>query len=233
MPNSRTDTDTEHGLGWLRPTEPTQLPANSTATDTAERIGGSEWQWISQPAPHPAGNSDHARAPRKVWIWLAVGLAVATVLVGACLRRISDQPDMTAVLPTHTASPPPSARQAPSGACTGLPGQTVTDTAGDTHSLAGTIAAFEHAYYVQRSAQTALRLVAPEAGLALESLAAGIASIPIGTTHCVAITPIAETTAEVHVVERRPDGQRIDYLQLINTRRDHDHMVITNVQKRS
>ncbi|MFD6108420.1 hypothetical protein ACFWFQ_37885, partial [Nocardia salmonicida] len=74
----------------------------------------------------------------------------------------------------------------------------------------------------------------PEAGLVAAALTAGIASIPPGTTHCVAITLIADTAAEVHLVERHRDSSRIDYLQLINTRREPTgDILITNIQKRA
>ncbi|MFE9324176.1 hypothetical protein ACIHDR_11625 [Nocardia sp. NPDC052278] len=147
------------------------------------------------------------------------------------INSVANHPDTVTAIPTLTAGPPSTATPS-GGACTGLSGATVTDTAGDTHSPAGVIVAFEHAYYSQRSAEAALRLVAPEAGLAPDALAAGIASVPVGTTHCVAITLIADGAAEVHVVELHPDGQRVDYLQLINVRPDSGGVVITNIQKR-
>ncbi|MEU2032588.1 hypothetical protein [Nocardia amamiensis] len=234
MPNTGTDTDPQHGWGWLNPTEPTALQP------IPHRIGdpdtdGKQWQWITQQPPPPPSpplsESWRTRVPRRVWVGLAAALGVATVLVGVGINSVTDQPDTVTAIPTLTAGPPTTTPPR-DGTCIGLSGQTITDTAGDTHSLAGVIAAFEHAYYAQRSAEAALRLVAPEAGLAPEALAAGIDSIPTGTTHCVAITPIADGAAEVHLVERHPDGQRTDYLQLINARHDHDRVVITNIQKR-
>ncbi|MFI6779194.1 hypothetical protein [Nocardia sp. NPDC050412] len=231
MPNTGTDIDTDHGGGWLHRAEPVALQPVSPATGDAKPERGTEWQWISQHPPQLASGRTRAGIPRRVWIGLTGALGVAAALIAVGISSIADRPDTTAVIPTSTASPP-TTTSPPGGACTGLSGQTVTDTAGDTHSLPGVIAAFEHAYYRQRSAETALGLVAPEAGLTVEGLAAGIASIPIGTTHCVAITPIAEGTAEVHLVERHPDGQRIDYLQLINVGSAPDGVVITNIQKR-
>ncbi|WP_433194571.1 hypothetical protein ACQP1G_38365 [Nocardia sp. CA-107356] len=231
MPNTRTDIDTDHGEGWLHRGEPVALQTISPATGAANPERGTEWQWISQPPAQSASGRTRAGIPRRVWIGLTGALGVAAALIAVGIGSIADRPDMAAVLPTATASPP-TTTSPPGGACTGLSGQTVTDTAGDTHSPPGVIAAFEHAYYRQRSAEATLRLVAPEAGLTLEGLAAGIGSIPIGTTHCVAITPIAEGTAEVHLVEQHPDGQRIDYLQLINVGHGPDGVAITNIQKR-
>lgn len=231
MPDTGTDIDTDHGGGWLYHGEPVALQPVPHTTDNANPERGTEWQWISQPPPQPARSGTRAGIPRRVWIGLTGALTMTTALIAVGISAIADRPDTTAVIPTATASP--AATTPPTGgACTGLSGQTVTDTAGDTHSLPGVIAAFEYAYYRQRSAEAALGLVAAEAGLTVEGLAAGIASIPIGTTHCVAITPIAAGTAEVHLVAQHPDGQRIDYLQLINIGHTPDGVVITNIQKR-
>ncbi|MGO4613039.1 hypothetical protein AB4305_03685 [Nocardia sp. 2YAB30] len=235
MPNTRTEPDTsgEHGSGWLHPTDPVALQPVLPVTDDADPDVCDGWRWINQqtpPSPQPTTRSGRT-VPRRVWVGLAAGLGVAAMLIGAGISSVTDRPYMATPIPPLTASLP--TMTPPSGgACAGLSGQTVTGTAGDAHSLAGVIAAFEHAYYVQRDAESALRLIAPEAGLELETLAAAIASIPTGTTHCVAITPIAEGAAEVHLVERHPDGQRVDYLQLINIRHDPGNVAITNIQKR-
>ncbi|MFE2997386.1 hypothetical protein ACFXG4_20520 [Nocardia sp. NPDC059246] len=118
------------------------------------------------------------------------------------------------------------------GACQGLSGSTITDADGDPTTLAGLIAAFEYAYYQRRSADAAMRLLAPESGIQRDPLATGLTSIPSGTRHCVAVTPLADTAADVHLVEVRPDGTRTDYLQVINTRRADTGLLITNIQKR-
>ncbi|MFI5540731.1 hypothetical protein ACIA5H_30490 [Nocardia sp. NPDC051900] len=235
MPNSRphTDTSSDHGWGWLQPAEPTALSPLSTTTERPEHEG-EEWRWINQQQPSPPPSipgPGRPRVPRRVWVGLATGLAGAVVLAGLSFSGVAERPDSIKPIPTLTAGPPVTTPPS-TGACTGLSGHTVTDSAGDARSVAGVIAAFEHAYYVQRSAEAALRLAAPEAGLSMEALAAGIASIPAGTTHCVAITPIADSAAEVHVVQQHPDGQRVDYLQLINVRHDPAGVVITNIQKR-
>ncbi|MEV0027927.1 hypothetical protein [Nocardia sp. NPDC050793] len=236
-PDHEADTRPEHGWGWLGHAEPAVLHS-IPPDDPDHRTTGSanEWQWIAHPpatVDTSAAPPRRARMPRKAWIGLAAALGVAGVLVVAGIVSIADRDYTAAVIPTETASPPTATSTAVVGACAGLSGQTVTAGAGDTGSAAGVIAAFEHAYYVQRNHEAALRLVAPEIGIVPEALAAGIASIPAGTTHCVAITPIAEGAAEVHLVELHPDGQRIDYLQLINLAHHPDRgMVITNIQKR-
>ncbi|WP_174190111.1 hypothetical protein [Nocardia barduliensis] len=168
---------------------------------------------------------------RVSWrVWAALAASVA-VLIGVVAVWASDTRD--AGDPVRATAVPPSATSTAEGACTGLAGAVVTDRRADTTAtVAGVIAAFEAAYYIDRNAETAMRLLAPESGITADGLAAGIASIPLGTIHCVAVTPISESTANVHVVELRPDRQRMDYLQLINTRPgESGGLLISNVQR--
>ena len=198
---------------------PTQLHPGSDGTDLAP---------LGLRQEHPRLAMPSARA------WIVAGAAVTAaavlVLIGALV--VAD-PNGHTLVPTRTAAPPPSNAAADGGACGGLTGATVTDRDGDTRTVAGVVASFENAYYRLRSADTALRVVAPEAGLAADALAAGIASIPVGSTYCVAITPIAGGSANVHVVEQHPDHTRTDYLQVINTRPDGPGLLITNIQKQA
>ncbi|MFJ2834216.1 hypothetical protein ACIO52_02520 [Nocardia sp. NPDC087230] len=117
-------------------------------------------------------------------------------------------------------------------ACTGLKAATVTDGAGDTTTVAGVVAKFQHAYYVQRNVDAALALVGPQSGVTREGLTPVIAALPAGVAHCVGVDVVAENTAEVHVVELRTDGTRSDYLQLVNVATGPSGLVITNVQRR-
>ncbi|MEV0033361.1 hypothetical protein [Nocardia sp. NPDC050793] len=168
------------------------------------------------------------RLPRGAWAALA---ATVAVLAGVLLVSPEKTGDTGKQVPA-TAAPPSSTTPA-QGPCTGLTGEVVTDSAGDPATLAGVIASFEAAYYIHRDAARAMPLLAPESGITFEGLAAGIASVPPGTRHCVAITPITPTTANVHIAEIRPDRTRTDYLQLINTRPADTGgaLLISNVQK--
>ncbi|MFB8004897.1 hypothetical protein [Nocardia sp. NPDC056000] len=129
------------------------------------------------------------------------------------------------------ATPPSTSPPSVAGACTGLSATTITSGQGDTSTMPGVIAAFEYAYYHLRSAAAAMLLLTPEAAISAETLAAGIASIPIGTMHCVAITPIADTAANVHLAELHPDHTRTDYLQVINLRSVGAGPLISNIQR--
>ncbi|SUE28915.1 membrane protein [Nocardia farcinica] len=233
MPNDTTDTTTgvRHGWQWLQ--QPGTPSAPRPVPDTPQAAEDDPLRWLDQHtfATAPAEKSNRPHIPRRMWIGLGAALTTAAVLVGAGVRQVTDEPDTHTAIPTQTASPV-TTTPSPGAACTGLSGPTVTADAGDPRTLTGVIAAFEHAYYVRRDSAAALSLFAAEAGLVPEALSAGIASIPPGTTHCVAITAIADTVAEVHLVEQHPDGRRIDYLQLINVRFDAERVVITNIQKR-
>ncbi|WP_216918266.1 hypothetical protein, partial [Nocardia noduli] len=232
-----TEIDTPHGRGWLDKSRHTVL---QPVPDDSGSIDGDDhaWRWLDRPAedpPRPRERRTVRPTVRLRWIGISAGVAlvaaVATIL--AVFRSGGTEPD-TATVASATLAAPPTTTATPA-ACTGVSGEMVTDGAGDRRSLAGVIAAFEFAYYQRRDAAAALGLVAPEAGLVPEALAAGIASIPAGSTHCVAITPVADTTAEVHLVERHPDGSRIDYLQLMNVRAvdpGSGDFVISNIQKR-
>ncbi len=176
--------------------------------------------------PWGRGDAGH-QVSWRVWAALAATVAVMIGVVAVWADDTHDAGD-----PLRATAVPPSVTSSAEGACTGLSGTVVTDRPADTTAtVAGVIAAFEAAYYIDRNAETAMRLLAPESGIAADGLAAGIASIPAGTTHCVAVTPISESTANVHVVELRPDRQRMDYLQLINTRPGESGLLISNIQR--
>ncbi|PPJ27799.1 hypothetical protein C5E45_16515 [Nocardia nova] len=145
--------------------------------------------------------------------------ALAAVIAGvlaATHASHEDRPHVSGVSAT-AAGPPASTATAASGPCAGLSGAVVTTRAGKTDTIAGLIATFEADYYIERSAAKAIQLVTSETGITEQGLADGIASIPMGTTHCVAITPLTTNTATAHLVELHPDGRRVDYLQVVNT----------------
>ncbi|WP_431953276.1 hypothetical protein [Nocardia lijiangensis] len=178
---------------WLVP--PPEPP------DTAVRDTISRW-WVGIRYRMPVG------------AWAALGATV--VILAGVAAGVSTNTATTGKQVQATAVPPsPTTAQDP---CAGLSGTVVTDRAGDPNTLEGVIASFEAAYYIDRDASKATALVAPETGITVEGLAAGIAKTPPGARHCVAITPIATGTANVHIVVLHQDRTRVDYLQLINTR---------------
>ncbi|MGW5918455.1 hypothetical protein ACWFPY_05640 [Nocardia fluminea] len=220
------DLSRHHGAAWLH------------KPDSPEPHSGDP-QRVDPYVDSQAGQ--HNRGPAHRFRIVAISAAVLSVVTGlAAALAVSmsgESRDRADTSPT-TSAPPTGATTtsvvvATERACAGVTAQIVTAGAGDTATVAGVIAAFEHAYYVTRSAEQVLRLASPQAGLAHEPLAAAITALPIGTTHCVGVTSIAENTAEVHLVELHPDGRRFDYLQVINVSAvEPAGLVITNIQKR-
>lgn len=165
-----------------------------------------------QPVPGRGGR----RLPLRGWAALAALAAVTVGLLTVTHTSHDSRPRTGEV--SVTAGPPATTTAAASDdPCKGLTGTVVTTRAGKADTIAGVIATFEFDYYVERSAEKAMQLVAPDAGMTQQGLAEGIASIPLGATHCVAITPVTTNTANAHITELHPDGRRVDYLQVINT----------------
>ncbi|MFE2999755.1 hypothetical protein ACFXG4_32740 [Nocardia sp. NPDC059246] len=242
MPHNTTTDSRTHGnseWGWLESSTPTTLPAQPSAPTNPTRETNSEWGWLPDDLDAAATYDESrdafdgrpvSRTARLRWVVPIVSILVSILVIVFAVFALGGGTESTVSAPQTVTS---SATQTPAltGACTGLTATTVTAGPGDPASVTGVIAAFEYAYYQQRSADAALALVTPEAGLARDPLTAGIASIPAGTMHCVAITPIADATANVHLVELHPDHTRTDYLQVINLRRTPAGLLIDNIQK--
>ncbi|NKY33844.1 hypothetical protein HGA13_12250 [Nocardia speluncae] len=236
------DTPPDDENSWVRLDEPRPTSTRHAVPgpdlppdlDPDPELPGDRWLGALPRTPDAADTGGYRpwwatvrhRLPAGAWAVLA---AVVAILIGVV--AVSVNSGGAGQEPVTTATPP-SAAPAPEDACTGLSGMVVTDRAGDPATVPGVIASFQAAYYLSRDAEAAMRLLAPESGIAFDGLAAGIVSIPRGTTHCVAITPISSTTANVHIVELRADRQRIDYLQVVNTRPSQGGaLLISNIQR--
>ncbi|WP_040830366.1 hypothetical protein [Nocardia jiangxiensis] len=197
----------------LTPADP---DADSGAGDMPEPVPDLAWLATGsgrEPSPPPPRRRGiMRRVPLRGWAALAAVVAVTVGVVAG-----AQDPHHPAGTRASEASAPTSTSTAGVGVCAGLSGAVVTEHGGDPATVPGVIAAFEDAYYTQRSAEAAMRVVAPESGITQQALAAGIATIPAGTRYCVAVTPITVNTANVHLVEVHPDRKRVDYLQVINT----------------
>ncbi|MEV6096182.1 hypothetical protein [Nocardia sp. NPDC051981] len=242
MPHNTTTDSRIHGnseWGWLDNSTPTTLPTQPTAPTTPSHETNSEWGWLPDDLDTavtrsgPREDFDGRPVPKTArlrWVVPIVSTLVSVSVIVFAVFALGRRTESTVSEP-QTVTLSATSTPALTGACTGLTATTVTAGSGDPASVTGVIAAFEYAYYQQRSADAALALVTPEAGITRDPLTAGIASIPAGTTHCVAITPIADATANVHLVELHPDHTRTDYLQVINLRRTPAGLLIDNIQK--
>ncbi|MBO0853363.1 MAG: hypothetical protein J2P18_06300 [Nocardia sp.] len=90
---------------------------------------------------------------------------------------------------------------------------------GGTGSGPDAIMWFQHAFYVERSAERALEVVAPGAYVSpAEVIQRGIDSVPLGTDFCVRVVTLAGNRYSVEVTERRPAAAPATYdKQLVTT----------------
>jgi hypothetical protein len=219
LPRNDNSSDEKWGQPILEPDDDLDLDTSSAANPAAGVTFSAQADWFTPPSPDPgldppAAGRRRRRLPPRGWAALAALAAVTVGVLAATHTSGENRPHTARVSAT---AGPPATTTAASGPCTGLSGAVVTTRAGKTDTIAGVIATFEADYYIERSAAKAIQLVTPETGITEQGLADGIASIPIGTTHCVAITPLTTNTATAHLVELHPDGRRVDYLQVINT----------------
>ncbi|MBY4130213.1 hypothetical protein HQO83_17600 [Rhodococcus fascians] len=108
--------------------------------------------------------------------------------------------------------------------------------AGDQNSGPGVIAAFEHAYYVQRSGTAAHALVSPNAPTSAPftveaNLDAGIATVPAGTTYCLDIDPLRTGSYTLTLTESGPNGPGTQYRQRITTDQVDGRYVIAAIEQ--
>ncbi|MEV5647562.1 hypothetical protein AB0L57_04840 [Nocardia sp. NPDC052254] len=90
---------------------------------------------------------------------------------------------------------------------------------GGTGSGPDAIMWFQHAFYVERSAQRALEVVAPDATVSPAAvIQRGIESVPLGTDYCVRVVTLDDSRYSVEVTERRPGTAPATYdKQLVTT----------------
>ncbi len=96
-------------------------------------------------------------------------------------------------------------------------GVTTGDGPGDQNSGAAAILAFNHAYYVSRSATRAREVAAPNAVASEDVMQQYIDQRPVGTTHCLSITDQGNNIYDVVLTEYPPGAATIVYHQLIRT----------------
>ncbi len=194
-----------------------------------------------RPAPDYSGddevfarmiNRNQRRRPPRWAAPLAASVAGALLIGGGYFQLRGPAPESAA------ASTPIESSQADTTPAAGnCPAEQVGSKiqgngAGGTENGVAAILAFQHAYYVARSGDQARTLVAGDAALPSGAdIQAGIDTIPVGTTHCLAITPAAHTGQYfVVITEFRPDEVPIIYNpQLVGTAKVGGKYLITSI----
>ncbi|HIW69384.1 MAG TPA: hypothetical protein H9878_14910 [Candidatus Dietzia merdigallinarum] len=87
----------------------------------------------------------------------------------------------------------------------------------------GTVLAFDHAYYVDRSAEKAFEAVSSSSRMNEEQLRVeGIDQLAEGTTHCVQVSELAPTLLAVDLTEFPPAGESVLIRQHIRVAENSD-----------
>lgn len=164
------------------------------------------------PTPSVSGSGENGR---KLG-FLVLSMATIAVLVALAIIVVSfvgkwspsDPVSLDSIAPTT--APPSSTSTAPELGCPAAQG--------DQGNAEGVIAAFEHAYYVQRSGAAVRALVAPGVPFnSAEAVQRGIDSVPAGTTYCLTVTGVAPDTYSIGLTEYAPGGEEKQYLQKVTT----------------
>ncbi|WP_433205952.1 hypothetical protein ACQP1G_18965 [Nocardia sp. CA-107356] len=176
--------------------------------------------------------SGRNRSTRR-WLPVLVGSVAAAGLLVVAFVQLEPNPQ-----PATVASSSPSdvavAGPAPAPAC---PAERVGSTiqgngAGGMDSGPAVIFAFQYAYYVTRSGEATREFVAPNASVSpATTIQQGIDGIPVGTTHCLTVTPGAAVGQYlVQVTEHRPDSTSITYKpQAVTTARVGSQTLISGI----
>lgn len=160
--------------------------------------------------PASAGTPDRLSGSRRIGLFTAAGVAVlaGSAVLGFVLTR-------GAVTPTGG--------QAADCAAVSEPGRAVGDGPGSLDSPLGAVLAFDHAYYVERSAGRAFEAVSPSSRMTEEQLRAdGVDRVPVGTTHCVDARALTPTLLEVTLTESPPDTEPVVIRQRIRVAENPD-----------
>ncbi|MEV4155116.1 hypothetical protein AB0J48_19025 [Nocardia salmonicida] len=172
--------------------------------------------------------SKRRRVPR--WVAPLVASVAGAVLLGGTYVQLRGP------APTSTAASTPLAPSSVSPVTAECPTEQIGamsrgNGAGGTESGVAAILAFQYAYYVARSGDQARTLVAADAvAPSAAAIQAGIDSTPVGTTHCVEITPGAFADQYlVKITAFRPDSAPSTYTpQLVGTAEVGNKTLITS-----
>lgn len=168
----------------IAPAVMVQEPATSEVSGHRSRDGAGAQNLMG-------GRRAPSRPRRRQVVIMAAFFAVGALVLGGIGVAVASIGSDTAPAPTLVADPSKDASAAPPpDPCPERAGsgKTAGDGAGDQKSGPGAILAWNHAYYVSRSARQAKSVTTTGAVATEADLQKVIDGIPQGTTHCVAIT---------------------------------------------
>ncbi|WP_109524859.1 MULTISPECIES: hypothetical protein [Nocardia] len=215
---------------WINATPPTR--AASTESLDGDGWGAGYLQWLdalsvaapsTRSEPSPPSETPPQRSSLSPWILGISAVVLVAVLVGGVFWLVPERagPDSgrvpTALAPT--AVTPSSAPPAPAW-CADLdsPQRLRGNGAGSPGFAPQVILALEYAYYVTRSANAVRALLSPEGRFGSDAeIQAGIDAVPVGTEHCVEITPAGPDRWAAVITEKHPDAKTVIHTQTITT----------------
>lgn len=200
------------------PPTPTQAPAPGRepgaeeARDPADELStlplGTASTDVGRPAPPLATVSTPSRRPARIAVLAVSAVAVlgGSGVLGYVVARGAADPAAQATTECAEVSEP---------------GRTVGAGPGTFDSPAGAVLAFDHAYYVERSAAKAFEAVSPSSRMTQEQLRAdGVDQVAEGTTHCVEVREISPTLLDVDLTEYPPDADPVHIRQRVRVAQD-------------
>ncbi|WP_291080429.1 hypothetical protein [Dietzia sp. UBA5065] len=174
------------------------------------RAGSTRRDREGRAAPETASPPGPGARSRRLGLAAAAGVAVLTgsAVLGFVLTR-------GVVAPTGEE---PTGCVAVSG-----PGRVAGDGPGSLDGPLEAVLAFDHAYYVERSAAKAFEAVSPTSRMTEEQLRTdGVDRVPPGTTHCVDARELSPTLLEVTLTETPPDGEPVIIRQRVRVAENPD-----------
>ncbi|MFW0793150.1 hypothetical protein AAFP30_05005 [Gordonia sp. CPCC 205515] len=173
----------------------------------------------------------------KRGIVLGAAAAILLVLVGATFAlvqfagggetEVSTAEGSTTTLTDASPSQSDAASACPSTSSGGL---TTGNDAGDQLSGPGVIKAFNHAYYVDRSAQKATAMAVPNAVAKASVMQQYIDQRAPGTTHCLSIVNRGNNTYGVSLTEKQPGKPDVVFQQTIEVVETNGKYLIASIK---
>ena len=157
-----------------------------------------------------AGGSPGPRRPVRIVLATAAGAAVlgGSAVLGFVIAR---------------GAAAPVADDAAGCAEVTEPDRVVGSGPGSLHSPVGAVLAFDHAYYVERSAEKAFEAVSPLSRMSVTQLREdGVDRLPEGTTHCVEARRLSPTLLGVRLTQTPPDAEPVVIHQRVRVEQNPD-----------
>lgn len=205
-----TPTPADHAAPAGRP-GPESGPAAERAVSAgpAEAAAPHRIRLGDDPPPRPTTDRRSRLAPAALLVAGGLAVLAGSAVVGYLLVR-----GATGGGPVADGAP----AAAPADHCPAVegPGLVSGDGPGGLDTPAGAVLAFDHAYYVERSAAGAFEAVSPTSRMSEERLRTeGVDRLPEGTRHCVQIRELSPELLDVTLTESPPDAEPVTIRQRV------------------